>query len=43
VIALAGNWMVDKLGKFTTEAFTAQLEPRDDLADDLLATSPISQ
>jgi flagellar biosynthetic protein FliQ len=43
VIALAGNWMVDKLGKFTTEAFTAQTEPRDDLADNLLATSPIRQ
>jgi len=42
VIALAGNWMVDKLGKFTSEAFTAQTEPRDDLADSLLATSPIN-
>jgi len=42
VIALAGNWMIDKLGRFTTEAFTAQTEARDDLADNLLATSPIS-
>jgi len=42
VIALAGNWMVDRLGRFTTEAFTAQTEARDDLADNILSTSPIT-
>jgi len=41
VISLAGHWMLDKLGGFTTAAFTAQTEPRDDLVDSLLSTSPI--
>lgn len=41
VIALAGHWMLDKLGRFTTAAFTAQTEARHDLAADLEATSPI--
>lgn len=26
VIALAGNWCLDRLGKFTTEAFTAHAD-----------------
>jgi flagellar biosynthetic protein FliQ len=41
VIALAGNWMLDKLGRFATAAFTAQTEERDDLVTDLLSRSPI--
>jgi len=40
VLALGGHWILDKLGKFTTEAFTAQSEKRVDLAD-LDATTPI--
>jgi flagellar biosynthesis protein FliQ len=31
VIALAGHWCLDKLGKFTTSAFTAHIEPRRDV------------
>jgi flagellar biosynthetic protein FliQ len=42
VIALAGHWMLDKLGRFTTAAFTAQTEARDDLATDVQAAMPIS-
>ena len=30
VIALAGHWALDKLSKFTTQAFTAQVEDRND-------------
>ena len=41
VIALAGHWMLDKLGRFTTAAFTAQTEVRSDLAANLESTSPI--
>jgi len=41
VIALAGHWMLDKLGGFTTAAFTAQTEARDDLADNFQAATPI--
>jgi flagellar biosynthetic protein FliQ len=41
VIALAGHWMLDKLGRFTTAAFTAQTELREDLAADLTATTPL--
>lgn len=41
VIALAGHWMLDKLGRYTTAAFTAQTELHDDLASDLQASSPI--
>ena len=41
VIALAGHWMLDKLGRFTTEAFTAQTEARTDLATNLEAATPI--
>ena len=41
VLALAGHWMLDKLGRFTTEAFTAQTEVRSDLAANLESTSPI--
>jgi flagellar biosynthesis protein FliQ len=41
VIALAGHWMVDKLGRFTIAAFTAQTEARDDLAGDLAASTPL--
>jgi flagellar biosynthetic protein FliQ len=33
VLALAGHWALDKLGRFTTEAFTMQAEPHDDLVD----------
>jgi flagellar biosynthesis protein FliQ len=39
VMALAGHWMLDKLGRFTTEAFTAQTERHDDLATGLQATT----
>jgi flagellar biosynthetic protein FliQ len=42
VISLGGHWMLDKLGRFTTAAFTAQTELRDDLATDLASTSPIT-
>jgi flagellar biosynthesis protein FliQ len=28
VMAFAGQWALDKLGKFTTTAFTAHVEPR---------------
>jgi flagellar biosynthetic protein FliQ len=42
IISLAGHWMLDKLGKFTTEAFTAQTQQRDDLADQIEASSPMS-
>jgi flagellar biosynthetic protein FliQ len=41
VIALSGHWMLDKLGRFTTAAFTAQTEVRNDLVTDLQASSPI--
>jgi flagellar biosynthesis protein FliQ len=41
VIALAGHWMLDRLGRFTTAAFTAQTESRDDLATDLQASAPV--
>ena len=40
VIALAGHWMLDKLGQFTIAAFTAQTEPRDDLAGNLQVITP---
>jgi flagellar biosynthetic protein FliQ len=30
VLALAGHWCLDRLGKFTTEAFTAHSERADD-------------
>jgi flagellar biosynthesis protein FliQ len=35
VIALAGHWMLDRLGRFTTAAFTAQTEMQDDLTAQL--------
>jgi flagellar biosynthetic protein FliQ len=41
VIALAGHWMLDKLGRFTTAAFTAQTEARDDLAAEVAASTPL--
>jgi flagellar biosynthetic protein FliQ len=41
VMALGGHWILDKLGRFTIEAFTAQTRPRGELAVDLEATSPI--
>ena len=28
VLALGGHWVLDKLGKFTTEAFTAHSQPQ---------------
>jgi flagellar biosynthetic protein FliQ len=40
VIALAGHWMLDKLGRFTTAAFTAQTEAPTDLAAGLDTTTP---
>ena len=40
VIALAGHWMLDKLGRFTTAAFTAQISQTDDLAAQVAATTP---
>jgi flagellar biosynthetic protein FliQ len=40
VIALAGHWMLDKLGRFTTAAFTAQTQNQDDLAAQVAATTP---
>lgn len=40
VLALAGHWMLDKLGRFTTSAFTAQTERSEGLATDLHATTP---
>jgi flagellar biosynthetic protein FliQ len=43
VIALAGHWMLDKLGRFTTAAFTAQTEPSADLAADVAASTPLRQ
>jgi flagellar biosynthetic protein FliQ len=42
VMALGGHWMLDKLGRFTTAAFTAQTEPRADIAADVAATTPIT-
>jgi flagellar biosynthetic protein FliQ len=33
VLALAGHWALDKLGRFTTQAFTMQADPHDDLVD----------
>lgn len=41
VIALAGHWMLDKLGTFTVAAFTAQNQPNSDLAADLENNSPV--
>lgn len=41
VVAIAGHWMLDKLGRFTTAAFTAQTEARDDLAADMAASTPL--
>ena len=40
VIALAGHWMLDKLGRFTTAAFTAQISQQDDVAAQVAATTP---
>ncbi len=40
VIAMSGHWMLDKLGRFTTAAFTAQVDARDDLATSVQATTP---
>jgi flagellar biosynthesis protein FliQ len=40
VIALAGHWMLDKLGRFTTAAFTAQVSLQDDVAAQVAATTP---
>jgi len=38
VLALGGHWVLDKLGKFTTEAFTAQTAPP--RAVELVAPTP---
>jgi flagellar biosynthetic protein FliQ len=40
VVGLAGHWMLDKLGRFTTAAFTAQTETSGDIAADVAATTP---
>jgi flagellar biosynthetic protein FliQ len=40
VIALSGHWMLDKLGRYTIAAFTAQTNARSDLADAVAATTP---
>jgi flagellar biosynthetic protein FliQ len=40
VIALAGHWMLDKLGQFTTAAFTAQTTADSSLADQVAASTP---
>ena len=40
VIALAGHWMLDKLGRFTIAAFTAQTQTQDDLATQVAASTP---
>jgi flagellar biosynthetic protein FliQ len=40
VIALTGHWMLDKLGRFTIAAFTAQTEAQSDLAAEIAATTP---
>jgi flagellar biosynthetic protein FliQ len=40
VIALTGHWMLDKLGRFTTAAFTAQTTAQSDLAAEVAATTP---
>lgn len=31
VIALGGHWILDRLGKFTQESFTAQSQPHQDI------------
>lgn len=31
VIALGGHWILDRLGKFTQESFTAQTAPHEDI------------
>ncbi len=41
VIALAGHWMLDRLGRFTVTAFTAQAEPQTEGAIDLRPTGPL--
>jgi flagellar biosynthetic protein FliQ len=40
VIALAGHWMLDKLGRFTIAAFTAQTSAETAIADQVAATTP---
>src|SRR5262245_45121942 len=40
VLALAGHWMLDKLGQFTTAAFTAQVATQPDIAANVAATTP---
>lgn len=40
VIALAGHWVLDRLGRFTTAAFTAQTTARTDLADQVGISTP---
>jgi flagellar biosynthetic protein FliQ len=40
VIALAGHWMLDRLGRFTTAAFTAQTAEQSDFAAQIAATTP---
>jgi len=40
VIALSGHWMLDKLGRYTIAAFTAQTNAQSDLADAIAATTP---
>ena len=40
VIALTGHWMLDRLGRFTVAAFTAQTAEQHDIAGDIAATTP---
>jgi len=40
VVALSGHWMLDKLGQFTTAAFTAQVASQPDIAASVAATTP---
>lgn len=41
VCGFAGHWMLDKLGRFTQMAFTAQIEQPMGIADDVDTRTPI--
>lgn len=41
VLALAGHWVLDRIGRFTTSAFTAQLSDRTgDIGIETIAPTP---
>jgi flagellar biosynthesis protein FliQ len=40
VLALAGHWILDKLGRYTTTAFTSHTRPAAELTDDPAAAPP---